>query len=199
MFDYIKNAFIKGLVILIPAVILYITFKELIGMMVGLATPIADLFPEDTFDLEHETEIIAALLIIGTALILGILASIKPSRVVGSYVESRLLNHVPMYRMLKSLVSAFLNLEDEESFKPAFLRLENGSMEPIYVVEERSDEFSVVMSPWTPTPFAGQVKLVLSKNVELAPVSLDEFSLALTHFGLGMSDVMQKKIDAEQM
>ncbi len=198
MFEFIKNALIKGLVILIPVVILYITIKEIFGMMVGLATPIADLFPEGTFDHALETEIIAALLIIGTALLLGILASIKPSRIFGSYLESKLLNTLPMYRMLKSLVSAFLNLEDEESFKPAFLRAENGSLEPVYVVEDRSDEFSVVMSPWTPTPFAGTIKLVLSRNVELVPVTLDEFSLALTHFGLGMSDVLQKKIDAEQ-
>jgi len=29
-------------------------------------------------------------------------------------------------------------------------------------------------------------------------VTLDEFSLALTHFGLGMSDVIQKKIEADR-
>jgi uncharacterized membrane protein len=161
--------------------------------MIGLATPIADMFPEGTFDHTHETEIIAALLILGAALVLGILAAIKPSRILGRWIEDKILDPVPMYRMLKSLVAAFLNLEDEESFKPAFLHKDDGSMEPIYVVEDRADEFSVIMSPWTPTPFAGSVKMVLTERIELVPVSLDEFSLALTHFGLGMSEVMQKR------
>lgn len=45
----------------------------------------------------------------------------------------------------------------------------------------------VVMQPWTPTPFAGSVKVVPCSQVDLVPVTLDEYSLALTHFGLGLS------------
>ena len=50
----------------------------------------------------------------------------------------------------------------------------------------------VVMQPWTPTPFAGSVKVVPRNQVELIPVTLDEYSLALTHFGLGLSEALQK-------
>jgi hypothetical protein len=39
--------------------------------------------------------------------------------------------------MLKSLVGAFLDLESEESFKPALLENSNGDMEPVYVIEDR--------------------------------------------------------------
>jgi len=59
MFNFLKNALVRGLVILIPLVILYVTFRELLEIMVGIATPIADLFPADTFSHESETEIIA--------------------------------------------------------------------------------------------------------------------------------------------
>ena len=48
MFKFLKNALMRGLVILVPLVILYVTFRELLEIMVGIATPIADLFPEDT-------------------------------------------------------------------------------------------------------------------------------------------------------
>jgi uncharacterized membrane protein len=101
--------------------------------------------------------------------------------------------------MLKSLVAAFLNLEDEESFKPAFLNSDDGSREPVYVVEDCGNGMLVVMHPWTPTPFAGSVSVVSKDRIELVPVSLDEFSLALTHFGLGMTEVMQKKNDPERV
>jgi len=197
MFDFLKNALVKGLIILIPVMLLYITLREILEMMVGLATPIADLFPADTFDTEHDTEILAMLLILGTTLVLGTLAVIKPVRLMGRWLEAKTLYKVPMYRMLQSLISALLDLEDEESFKPAFLHTRDGTREPIYVVEDREDEWSVVMSPWTPTPFAGSIKVVQTERIELLPVTLDEFSLALTHFGLGMSDVIQKKIDAD--
>jgi uncharacterized membrane protein len=101
MFNFLKNALVRGLVILIPLVILYVTFRELLEIMVGIATPIADLFPEDTFDTENETEIIAILLILGTAIFFGSLAAIKPARIAGSWFEGKTLDAIPMYRLVR--------------------------------------------------------------------------------------------------
>lgn len=198
MFGFLKNALLRGLIILIPLVILYVTMRELLQIMVGLATPIADLFPAGTFDDENETEIIAVLLIAGTAIFLGSLSAIKPLRIGGKWIEDRTVSSLPMYRMLKSLLSAFLNVEGEKSFKPAFLVNGEGIREPIYVVEERDDGFLVVLQPWSPTAFAGSIKVVKRELVEFLPVTLDEFSLALTHFGVGISDVMEKKAAADR-
>jgi len=192
MFRFIKNAMVKGLVILIPIVVLFITLRELLEIMIGFASPIADLFPHGTFSEEDATEIIAILLIVLTAFVLGLIWSIKPSRAAAEWLEDKSLNRVPMYRMLKSLVAAFLNLEDEKSFKPAKLQHDDGTIEPIYVIEEHGADMLVVMQPWTPTPFAGSVKVVPRDRVEEIPVTLDEYSLALTHFGLGISEALKK-------
>lgn len=190
MFNFLKNALVRGLVILIPLVILYVTFRELLEIMVGIATPIADLFPEDTFNTENDTEIIAILLILGTAIFFGSLAAIKPARLAGTWFEGKTLDAIPMYRMLKSLMAAMLNIEDEQSFKPAFFHTSDGIREPVYVVEDNGKGLSVVMYPWSPTAFAGSIKVVPSDRIELLPVTLDQFSLAVTHFGLGISEVI---------
>jgi uncharacterized membrane protein len=195
MFRYLKNAIVRGLVMLIPVVMVFLVIRELLEVMIHFATPIADLFPQGTFREEDATEIIAVILIVLAALTLGIIWSIKPSRIAGEWIEDRTLNKVPMYRMLKSLVAAFLNLEDGKSFKPASLKHEDGSLEPVYVIEEHGEDMLVVMQPWTPTPFAGTIRVVPAHRVELIPVSLDEYSLALTHFGLGLSDAMKKSGD----
>jgi len=188
MFNFLKNAIFRGLVVLIPVVILYVTIRELLQLMVALATPIADLFPAGTFDHQNETEIIAALLVVGTALFLGVLASIKPSRLLGKWVEDRTVNHLPMYRMLKSFVAAFLSMEDEDTFQPALLSHSDGSREPCYIIEDRGYDQVVIMKPWTPTPFAGSLLIVNKSQREILPLTLDEFSLSLTHFGLGLAD-----------
>ena len=188
MFNFLKTAIFRGLVVLIPVVILYVTIRELLQLMVALATPIADFFPVGTFDHQKETEIIAALLVVGTALLLGLLASAKPSRLVGKWVDDRTLNHLPMYRMLKSFVAAFLALEGEDTFKPGLLSNSDGSREPCYVIEDRGYDQVVIMKPWTPTPFAGSLAIVKKSQVEILPLSLDEFSISLTHFGLGLLD-----------
>ena len=197
MLNFLKNAIFRGLVILIPIVLLYITLRELLDLMVGFAAPIADLFPEGSIETEHDTEIIAVLLIAGSTLLLGLLSSVEPVRLAGSWIESKILNSIPMYRMLKTLVAAMLNMEDESGFKPALLTSADGVKEPIYVVEDRGTGPVVVMVPWTPTPFAGSVKVVDRGRIEPLSVTLDEFSLALTHFGLGISEVLEKNVEKD--
>ena len=38
MLKILKNAFLRGLVILIPVVVLYVTLRELLELMVAMAT-----------------------------------------------------------------------------------------------------------------------------------------------------------------
>ena len=197
MFSFIKNTLFKGLVILIPAVLIYVTIRELVELMIQLATPIADLFPKSFILEDDPIELIAFLLIVGTAFLLGLLWSAGPTRRAAEWVESRTLNFLPMYRMMKSLVAAFLDLDDEDSFKPACLRGDDGSLEPVYVIEEHGSDMLVIMQPWTPTPFAGSVKVVPRNKVDLVPVTLDEFSLSLTHFGTGLSENLNKGREAK--
>ena len=193
MINFLKSALVNGLVILLPVVLVFLALKEIFGLLVGIATPIADLFPAGTFDHIKETEIIAVLLIMGMAIILGVLSKIKAGRILGKSIEKYTLYKVPMYRMLKSLVGAFLDLESEDSFKPAFLENASGDLEPVYVIEDRGRPRVVVLVPWAPTAFAGSVKLVQRERVHYAGVSLDEFSLALTHLGTGMSELLPEE------
>jgi uncharacterized membrane protein len=190
MIKFLKSALVNGLAILLPVVLVFLAIKEIFGLLVGIATPIADLFPAGTFDHIKETEIIAVLLIMGMAIILGVLSKIKAGRILGHSIEKYTLYKVPMYRMLKSLVGAFLDLESEDSFKPAFLENASGDLDPVYVIEDRGRPRVVVLVPWAPTAFAGSVKLVQRERVHYAGVSLDEFSLALTHLGTGMSELL---------
>ena len=193
MFGFLKNALFRGLVILIPVVLIYLTIRELFEAMVSLATPIADFISSDWIRENDPVRLIALALILLAALLLGLIWTAKPTRRIATWLESRSLDHLPMYRIMKSLVGAFLNLEEEDAFKPACWRHDDGSLEPIFVIGEHGPDMLVVMQPWTPTPFAGSVRVVPRSQVDLVPVTLDEYSLALTHFGLGLSEALQKR------
>ena len=193
MFNFLKNALFRGLVVLIPAVLVYLTIRELFEAMISLATPIADFISNDWIQENDPTRLIALVLIILVALLLGLIWTAKPTRRIAMWLESRSLDHLPMYKIMKSLVGAFLDLEDEDAFKPACWRHDDGSLEPVFVIGEHGQDMLVVMQPWTPTPFAGSVRVVPRSQVDLVPVTLDEYSLALTHFGLGLSEALQKR------
>jgi uncharacterized membrane protein len=190
MINFFKSTLVNGLVILLPVVLVFLAIKEIFALLVNIATPIADLFPAGTFDHIRETEIIAVLLIVAVAFFFGLLSKIKAGRVLGHAIEKHTLYKFPMYRMLKSLVSAFLDLESEKSFKPALLENSDGDMEPVYIIEDHGRPRVVVLVPWAPTAFAGSVKLVQRDHLHRLDVTLDEFSLSLTHLGNGMSDLL---------
>lgn len=193
MIKFFKSALVNGLAILIPVVLVFLAIKEIFELLVNIATPIADLFPLGTFDYVNETRVLALLLIAGGAIFLGILSKTKAGQVLGHSIEKHTLYKIPMYRMLKSLVGAFLNLESEKSFKPALIENESGDMDPAYVIEDHGRPHVVVLMPWAPTAFAGSVKLVKRESIRYLDVSLDEFSLSLTHLGTGMSEILPEE------
>jgi uncharacterized membrane protein len=193
MFNFFKTAFVTGLLVLLPLVLLFLVMRELIELMVVIATPIADLFPEGTFDTEHQTEILAALIIICTALTIGILAKIPASRTAGNYITERSVGNFPIYRMLRTVISAFLEIEESTSFKPALISSDSGDMEPAYIIEDLGQPLIVMMIPWSPTAFAGVVKLIPRERVHELPLSLDEFSLTLSNYGLGLSEMLYEE------
>lgn len=193
MIEFVKNALLKGLVVLVPLVLLYLTLRELFDVLIDVATPIAELFPKDAFNWISNTEILAALLVVGITLILGGLAMIPLVRRFGRFLERNTLGHLPLYRMIKTLVGSFLELEDTNSFRPALVNLGEGLSEPAYIIEDQGAERIVVLIPWSPTSFAGSVKLVPRDRVQRLDLTLDEFSVVLANFGLGMTDSIRQK------
>jgi uncharacterized membrane protein len=124
MLNFLKNALFRGLLILIPAIFLYLALRELLQLLVQMATPLADLlFPDATFGNEMEMDVVAFLLIVGAAILLGLLGILKPARDMGNWLEDKTLNRLPMYRMLKSFTAAFLDLEDEGTLSLQIPRL----------------------------------------------------------------------------
>lgn len=194
MLNWLKRAFFTGLVVLIPLVLLWLTLRELVEVLVAFAEPIADLMPEGTFDWVANPSLVAPLLIVVIALFLGALAQVPLVRTAGSAIERNTIGHLPLYRMIKTFVTAFLELEETASFRPALIVDEEGGGEPCYVIEDEPDSPNVVvLVPWSPASFAGSVKLVPRKRIERLDATFDEFSLSLANFGLGMQSIVRRR------
>lgn len=190
MLKFLKSTLFSGLLILLPLLFLIIIIKEFLGLIIGLATPIADLFPREAIEGVPETNILAVLLILAAALTAGILARLPFGISVGRYLEQRTLDKLPVYRPLKTLLSALLGSEQSQSFKPAFILNDSGVMDPAYIIEDTGRPRLVVLVPWTPASFAGSLKLVPREQVYKLDLTLDEFSLAIGHYGVGLSNLL---------
>jgi uncharacterized membrane protein len=192
MLNWFKHAFFKGLIVLIPLVLLWITLRELVELLIAFAQPIADFLPPDTLEWIEEPEFVAPVLIVLIALILGGLASIPMVRKAGAWLEAHTLGYLPFYRMIKTFITAFLEVENTSSFRPALILDDEGGAEPCYIIEESEAHANVVvLVPWSPASFAGSVRLVPRRRVRRLDLTFDELSLKLANFGLGMNSVLE--------
>jgi len=187
--NFLKSTLLGGLFVLLPLMLLWIGLKEIGGLLVEMATPIADLFPPGVFDKLTAPAVIALLLIVATSFVLGLATKAAWLRSIGRNIEKSVLDRVPMYRMLKIISRALIDSESGD-VDPALLTDGAGGGDPCYVIEKHKDGRATVLLPWSPASFAGSIKVVKQSDLEFLSCSLDEFSRSLSQIGVGVEECL---------
>ena len=194
--QFLKTTILGGLFILAPLLVLWLVIVEVTHLLIAVATPIADLFPGETFENLHAPEIVAVLLIVGASFVLGLAARWGWLSGFGSKVEGSVLNRLPMYRMIKLMSTALIRSEHSK-VDPALLRDGNGGGTPCYVMERHKDGRATVMLPWSPASFAGAIRVVQESELEPMPCSFEKLSRTIGLLGVGMEECMTQPESSE--
>ena len=195
--NFLKTTLLGGLFLLLPIMLLWIGLQEIGGLLVAMATPIADMLPGKMFENLLVPGVVALVLIIGASFLLGLAARAKWLRDIGRKFESSVLYKVPMYRMLKVISGALIDY-DNSHVDAALVKDETGGGEPCYIIEKHKDGRATVLLPWSPASFAGSIKIVQQSQLEILPCTLDEFSRSLSQIGVGVEECMSKPPSADQ-
>ena len=190
--EFLKTSLIGGLFVLLPLVLFYLLLAEMLELVVALATPIADLFPAETFDQIKAPVLIAGILIVGASFILGLALRSTVLRRLGGWVERSLLGRLPLYSAVKSLSRGLVGAKEDAPFRSAVLNSPNGEQEIVYVIEDHGDGKVTVLVPWAPASFAGSVKILSIDRIEMLEASLGDTSRVLSHWGMGARDLLGK-------
>lgn len=181
-----------GLFVLLPVLLLYLLLAEALGLIVALATPIADLFPKGTFDETKYPVVVGLILIIGISFVIGLALRSEIGRRIGRWIEGTMLNRVPAYKALKSLTTGFAEAGKDGAFKTAVLNSTSGEREIVFVIEDHENGYLTVLQPWAPTAFSGTVKVIHQDRLEILDANLGDVSRALSHWGVGVRDLLVK-------
>jgi uncharacterized membrane protein len=190
--EFLKTTALGGLFVVLPVLLLYMLLGEILDLVIGLATPIADLFPKGTFDNLTAPFPVAVLLLVGVSFMIGLALRVEVGRRLGGWLERNLFGRLPAYGALKSLTKAFGEAGEGAAFRPALLAGSDGVQELIYVVEDHGDGILTVLVPWAPTAFSGFVKIVAKDRVEMLDTNLGEASRILSQWGVGVRELLGK-------
>lgn len=193
---FLKSALLTGLYVLLPLMLLWIGLREIGGLLATMAEPIADMFPSDYFEDLHWPGIVAAILIAGASLLVGMVAKLGFIANLGHKFESHVLYRVPMYRMLKIISSSLVRAEKSDVM-PALLEDDSGGGDPCYVMETHETGMATVLLPWTPASFAGSIKVVPTSKLRYLGCSIDEYSRSISFMGIGVEDCLAQPADSK--
>jgi uncharacterized membrane protein len=186
---FLKSALLTGLYVLLPLMLLWIGLREIGGLLASMAEPIADMFPSEVFEDLNWPGIVAAILIAGAALVIGIMAKLEFVANLAEKFDTHVLYRVPMYRMLKIISSSLVRAEKSD-VKPALIEDDDGGGDPCYVMEIHKSGMATVLLPWTPASFAGSIKVVPVSKLRYLGCSVDEYSRSISFMGIGVEDCL---------
>lgn len=189
----ITSTALRGLFILLPILILFLLLAEIFQLLVVLATPLADLiFPPKLLENIKGEVLLAIVILFVFSLLIGLLANSIIGRKWGNGIERNTLGRIPMYRAVKRLTSGFSDAGGDEAFQPGLLNSAEGEQDLVYVIEDHGNGKLTILLPWAPAAFAGSLKIVDAAKVELVDTNIGEYSKVLSHWGVGLPNVLKK-------
>lgn len=180
-----------GLLVLLPILLFILLMKEMVSLVVGLATPIAGLFLGGTEDVQLPLAL-AVVLLVGTSFVIGIVMRFSAVKKFGGWMEKKTIKNLPIYQFVKTLVSGLLGAGETVNFKPALFDTQTGLKEIIYLIEDLGNGEFVALFPIAPTGFAGPVRIIPQDRILPLEASLGEVNLVLNHMGLGAGRLLKK-------
>jgi uncharacterized membrane protein len=188
--DFLKTTAAGGFFVIFPLILFYLLMAEILDLIVGMATPIADVvFPKGTFDAVTEPVLVAILILLGASFVVGIAARSNTGKRVGNWIEQHTIGSLPLYKAVKELAKGFAG---SEAFRPALLRNSESEQEIVYVIEDHDDGRHTVLVPWAPASFAGTVKIVSGDRIELLDTGLADVSRILSQWGVGTRELLKQ-------
>jgi uncharacterized membrane protein len=186
--SFIKTTMLSGIFILLPILLLYLMFNEVLDLINGMLLPIIELLPSEIFDEPQERNQLAVMVLIVTSFIIGFFASSTAAFKLGCWLEKMTLCRLPLYSVIKKITQGFTQKSGTQ-IKPALLQTFDGVWELVYLVEEHGNGKATLLHPSAPTAFSGPLKIADMSRVQILDISLGDFTNVLSHWGVGSAQL----------
>ena len=185
LWKFFVNTLIGGLLVLLPAYLAILLIAKGIKGLVDMVKPLVNLMP---IEAEHHA-IVALGVDIAACFIVGLAVQTWPGRPLGRWLDKGLLDRIPGYSFLRSLLGRSMG-EDSAEFRVAIIEFDDNKAMG-FVVEEHADGTFTVFMPSSPTPFSGTVLLMPAERVHFVDVPFRQAFTSQAKWGTGVRNIAQ--------
>lgn len=191
MKSFIKTSIIGGVVVLLPAGILVLTFNWLFGMIKSAIKPLTDQLVERQMG-EMLAVVIVLAIILAICFFVGVIVRTQFGRFIHETVEGKLLRIVPGYNVIKETVLQFLGDKPSPFASVALVRIfGNETMVTAFVTEKHANGWFTVFVPTGPNPTSGNIYHLKPEYVHPLQQPVEDVMRSIISCGAG-SDVLLK-------
>ena len=181
---FLKVTLVGGLLIVLPLWVSLLLLFKAIKSALALLQPIAKLVPQKF--VHHD--IVAFCLLVLICFGVGLLIRTELGKRIGDWLEQHLLGRLPGFSIVRGMVRQFAGKENEQSFQPALVELEE-ALVPAFIIEKHPDgQFTVFVSS-SPTPMAGAIYILQPERVHPVDVPLRKAMVCVTKWGAGAAEM----------
>jgi uncharacterized membrane protein len=181
--------------VLIPLLLFYLLFSELLDLVIALAIPITGLLPAGFTKIIDHPLLLASVTIIVCAFVCGLALRSSMLKSLGAHFENNMLYRLPLYRAVKRLSQGVLGVKGEDVFSCGFVELSPGIRELVYIVEDEGNDYVTVMVPLAPTGFNGPLKIIEANRVIRIDASVGKASVPISEWGVGLQKLADGQLE----
>ena len=190
---FIKTSIVGGLVVILPAALLFLIFKWLFNWVTDIIQPLTDLVLARGQFQEFVADAIVIGIILAICFVVGTVIKTKVGRFIQENLENRILKIAPGYPTIKSIVMQFIGKKKSPFSSVALVRpFENETLMTAFITETHDDNWYTVFVPTGPNPTTGFIFHLKGTYVHAVNVAVEEALRTVISCGAGSTNLIQR-------
>ncbi len=188
---FIKTTLLGGIVVILPASILFLIFGWIFGKLLDLIRPLSELLKTEA-GMQEALAVIAALTtVIGVCFVIGLFVRTRIGKWAFNLVESKILFRIPTYTLVRETVLQFSGAKRFPFSSVAMVRLYHSeTLTTGFVMNIHDSGYQTVFIPTGPNPTSGMIFHVLNKDVFPINVDVQETMRVIFNCGGGSNRLL---------
>ena len=188
---FIMTTLLGGIVVILPASIIFAVFSWLYGSLTALIQPLTNILVTRV----RLRESVADFLVIGSILFACFLVGLVVKTQVGQYIyeklETKVLTFAPGYSLVRETVGQFLGRRKAPFSSVALVNLFGSkTMATAFITDEHADGSFTVFVPTGPNPTSGQIFHLQGEHVHQVDFPVDDTMRSIISCGAGSGGLM---------
>ena len=190
---FIKTSVVGGLVVLLPAALLYLIFKWLFNWITDIIQPLTNLVLARGQFQEFVADVIVIGIILVICFVVGTVVKTKVGRYIQENLENRILKIAPGYPTIKSIIMQFIGKKKSPFSSVALVRpFENDTLMTAFITDAHENNWYTVFVPTGPNPTTGFIFHLKGKYVQGVNVAVEEALRTVISCGAGSTHLIQR-------